>query len=537
MSLVVFLACDPATPPLVLEAVTPPSDLTQLDQAVQVQFADLQAALEAVPEAPSVASGSAWGALGQWFHAYGYSDSAGSCYRNALLLDSSEPKWSYYAGILEQESGRWETARGYYRAAAELAPTELGPQVRLAELELQLGEADEAETLFRAIVARDPDETLSLLGLARVAMTRQDYFTALTHLQHLVELQPDAAEARYALAVTLRQLQREEEALAELALVPADNLDQVRLAPQGPWDSELVRVDRGSRALTRRGVRAFRARDFGRAVELLGRAVGSDPSGADERINYALALSEVGRLPAAEEQLRLGLEFSQPGSELMGKSHLELGRLAVKQHEAEAARAHFDAALNLDSTSVAAHTELGRLNHRQGRLEDALSHYESVCAGARPFPEVCFWRGALLSVLGRGDEALMALEEDSQRFGDNPRLETLLARLLVTQPSASSRDFARARSLVAPAIAGTPGAPDVVVAQTLAMIAAAERDFGRAIAWQGSVVQALGDEHRRDLQIARRRLVLYRQGNPCGSPWERLEGLIEVRVEPPEDAS
>jgi len=532
-ALVVLAACaapEPA-PDEIVEVGKPP-ELERLDATVREQFEalwrNLHRRVPGAGEAPD--PGAAWGALGQWFDVYGYPDSAGRCYRNARRLKPAEPRWPYYLGLLAEGAGDLDAAEAYFSAAAGLAPDVVAPRIRLGDLALRRQEPDRAEVFYREVLAGHPESPGALLGKGRLALLRGDPAAALEPLETLSALQPEAVEVRYSLGLAWRRLGDEERSADHLRRVPEDNVDQLSLVLDDPWERELRSLDRGARNLTRRGVRAFRRGEHERAAVLLGLAVGADPDGPETRINYALALRETGRWAAAQEQLGEALRQSGEGSEMAAKAHLQLGRLLAARGRPAAAVAHLEAALAIDPRSVVAHLELGRLHHNQGRLEAALAHYAAVRTVDRPLAATRFWHAALLILLDRRQAALESLAEDLRELGDERRLRLLMARLLAAAPEATFRDVARARELLA--VQAAP--PDVLFAETAAMVAAEDGRFAAAVAWQRAAVDALaGVRPRTAAHTARRRLVLYERGEPCRDPWEARETPILVRVTQP----
>lgn len=516
-----------------LETVEAPPDLAQLDLAVREQFVPLWRDVESSTSTGDAStSAEAWGALGRWFDVYDYADSAARCYRNALRLDPREPRWPYHLGVLEAVAGEHEAARDHLAAAASLAPDEPAPRARLGDLALERQDLDRAAELYESVLAQDPDHPGALLGEGRLALLRGDAEAALEPLERLVRRQPEASQARYSLSLAWRQLGDDEKADAHLAEVPADNLDQIALDLGSPWDLELARFDRGARTLTRRGIRAFRRGDHGQAARLLGAAVAADPEGVEKRINYALALRRTGHVHDAREQLETALGLAEPRSELEARSHVELGRLLAAIGRPAVAVDHLEAALAIDPDSLTARLELGRLHQVLGRPEAALGHYAAARDGDRPVPDTCFWHAAMLMVLDRHDEARQALEADVERLGDDRPVRLLFARLLSAAPEPPPSDIDRARRLLA-AVAEGDTPPDVLYAETAAMVAAASGDFAAAVAWQRAAIDALDDLRRRAAHVARRRLVLYEEAEPCTTPWEAAEAIITLPVSPP----
>lgn len=525
-----WTGCDAPTT-IELAEVDRPQDLEQLDDTVREQFEEAWSALRGSADGEPAARGAAWGALGRWFDIYSYADSAARCYANAQRLSPDEPRWPHYLGRLAEDAGTLDMAREHFRRAAELAPTAIEPRVRLADLTLREQDLDRAEAIYREVLELDAASPGGRFGLARVALLRGDPAAALALLEALAEEQPEAIEVRYSMATALRSLGENEAAAEQLARIPENNLDQISLSRDAPWDLELRQLDRGARNLTRRGVRAFRRGEHRKAATLLGQAVQADPDGPEKRINYALTLVGLGRPAQARDELLTALDLAEPGSESAAKAHLELGRLYRARRPAEARR-HFEAALAIDPRSVPPHVELGRLEQSQGRLDAALAHYAEARVLDPGIADVRFWHAALLIALGRHDEARAALEEDLRAVGEDRALRLLLARLLSAAPDAALRDARHARRLLdATSTGASTAAPDVFQAETAAMTAAGEGRFTEALAWQEAAIATLSDLGAREaLHIAHRRRELYRLGEACRNPWEAREPRITRAV-------
>ena len=513
-----------------LEQVERPADLEALDAAVQEQLAALWKDLENAGDKPP-ALAAAWGALGRWFDVYHYADSAGRCYRNAHRLAPREPRWPYHMGVLATKSGDSEAARDYLSRAAEAAPDETAPRVRLGDLALERQDLDEAARHYDAVAAQNPADPGALFGHGRLALLRDRPRAAVEILEALLRDQPEASQAHYSLALAWRLLGDETKAAEHMAAVPEDNLEQIAVALDAPWDRELQSFDRGARTLTRRGVRAARRGEHQQAAVLFGTAVGADPNGPEERINYGLALHRVGRPAEARREFEKALELSEPGSELRTKSHLELGRLLGAVGRPVEALEHLQAALRIDPRSTQTHIELGRLHHKQGNLEAALTHYAAAREDASPWVEVAFWHGAVMSMLGRRDAAADAVEQDLARLGEDRDLLLLAVRLASTAPSPSADSLRQAQRRLDRAT--ELGPIDVHHAESAAMLAAAQGRFGDAVSRQEAAVETLATLKRRRVQhAANRRLALYRNAEPCSVPWEPTEGLVTLPVSP-----
>ena len=65
-----------------------------------------------------------------------------------------------------------------------------------AESALSFGLLDRAETLYRQVAAADPRNAMALVGLARVALERDDETTALAEGRRALEVDPENVAAQ-----------------------------------------------------------------------------------------------------------------------------------------------------------------------------------------------------------------------------------------------------------------------------------------------------------------------------------------------------
>ena len=145
-----------------------------------------------------------FGRLGNLYLAHELFTSADACYHNAMLLQPDYFPWAYYSAYLAQELGKMHTAVPRYKKALQLDPEYLPVRYRLANVYLELNRLDEAATLFRSII-HDPELMAAAhYGLGQVYLTKREYDKAAEHFGRALELQPEATQTHYPLALSLR---------------------------------------------------------------------------------------------------------------------------------------------------------------------------------------------------------------------------------------------------------------------------------------------------------------------------------------------
>jgi tetratricopeptide (TPR) repeat protein len=316
----------------------------------------------------------------------------------------------------------------------------------------ELGPAREA---YREAARLAPDAPEPLLGLAEVAVNEGDPVAALVPLQRAVEIEPDYRAAHYLLGLTLEELGRTDEAQAELAAG-----EGARKRPMTDAGSRQLSLLSFGRAMARRDSQQLLAESrAGEALEILQPLVERFPGDVRLRVNYALALSRLGREDEALAELaeaasldptfamvpynravaclRLGrpteavahaeqaLELQPqltPAHLVRAKALLELGRL-------EEARAAAEEALGLDARLAPAHEILGSVAEQGGRPEEAHAAFlraaELAENDGRPWPEI--FRYALRSRdLALAERAIAALQRLDPAFAELPEMQRQL---------------------------------------------------------------------------------------------------------------
>lgn len=506
-------------------AVSDPPGFELLEPAVQAQFASLRDRLEATRRetgpASAAALGQAWGALGEWFHVYRFPDSAIRCYLEATPLDTIEPRWPYFLGLLQVESGRLEAAAEAFSTSIQRDPGVNAARIQLAELHAKQRRIGAAEQLYLEALRRVPGESSARLGLARLALEQRQPERVIALLEALgPEDAAMIADRHYLNGQALRMLGEPDRARHHLDQLPEDYARRTPVGAQDPWLDALHSINLSSNHLTQLGHRAYGRGDFVSAALHAGTAARLNPENPELRTNYAAALLALGRIDTASEQIDQALRQSPR----LARAHLVRGSVLLRSGDHPGAREAWLQAVAIDPELTEARRQLGRLHQRIGDFEAAIEQYAVLRSRPEELREVRFWHAALLSALGRHRQALTALDEDRTQVPDGRALELLRVRILATTEDPAIRAPQQAAALLE---ALPRDSIDVLRAETEAMVAAAQGDPARAIEWQLRAIAALetlpADEH---LKIARRRLALYRESEVCTSPWERAESVI-----------
>lgn len=360
----------------VLEPVPEPR-LETMEPAVRDQLAEARSELERLlrESAGSATAGAglaeSFGLLGQLYHAYDLFTSAAACYRNATSLDPSDFRWPYYLGVLHQLDGRDGKALDAFTAASQLRPNHLPILLHLAELHLDNGRNQDAERLYRYVLASNPGSAAAHVGLGRISSASGDHAAAISRLEKALELQPEAGRTHYLLGQEYRQLGDLELASQHLA-----QTGSVGVSFFEPLLVEVQRLAIGAGAALGRGGDAQMLGLYDVALREYRRAVAEAPENADARFALGSLLVAVGSFDEAVEELgeaiRLDPEHPQPRF-LLGHVLFQQGRFAEAEPELRRV-------LDLDPRLREARMTLAALLASTRRFEESVSLYRAVVA-------------------------------------------------------------------------------------------------------------------------------------------------------------
>lgn len=489
-----------------LEAVIAP-DPEGLEPEVAAQLEEVRALL--LPEAessdvPAPDRARAYGTLGNNYHAYGFTESAASCYRNAGALAPGDMRWPYYLGRLQLEAGDLEAARSALAESLAAAPGYLPALYALAEIELELNRLEAAEDLLETILRSQPSSASALALTGQIALSRERWDEAIESLEAALSLVPEADRLHYALGLAYRGRGDLDKAREHLAL-----RGRVGVTPPDPLMAELRALAGGEAVNLLRGRQAYRLGRYREAVEAFHAAVEASPGSTRARVALGAALGALGESAAAVAELEGVLETEPENA----AAHYNLGVLFARQGRPEAAVSHLRRAVELDPGDVGARIELANTLRRFDRLDLALPFYQSALQVDPDAQEARVGLADCLVRLGRYSEAVAHLEEAYRREPSNGQVAHALARFLAGCPELGLRDGERSLDLATRVFRASPTGYH---AETVAMALAETGRCADAAGWQRQALAAAepqGDSSR--TAELRRALELYESGSPC----------------------
>ena len=414
------------------EASEPPAGiphpaLAELEPPLARELEARRAELDALlaDEAASAAEqAQALGELGRLYQAHRLLEAAQACYREAHGLDPESFAWAYYLGVLAAGSGDVEGAAAAFGHALDLRPDDAPALIRLADLELEQGQVDEAELLYVRAAVVD-DSAAVAYGMGRVAEERGAYAEAIGQFQRALTLQPRASVLHYHLGQAYRELgefDRAEEALARNG--------PNRVAMADPLMHELTTLAIGALPHLARGHAAAREGRLAEAESAYRQAVAADATNVRAQQSLATLLVRRGNPEAALEHFGVAVRLEPENA----RSHSDLGELLSELGRNDRALVHLGRAVELEPGLVTALVTLGNVQTRMGRLEEAETTYRRALESDAENGEARLGLGAVLAQNGNFAQAVVELREALRLApeGDRaPRVHFGLAEALV----------------------------------------------------------------------------------------------------------
>ncbi|HEY2909345.1 MAG TPA: tetratricopeptide repeat protein, partial [Gemmataceae bacterium] len=358
----------PAVPQLQLEGVHP-----LVANAVNK-------ALDEVRDDPR--SGPAWGKLGTVLMVHDLRRDAIYALRQAVELDSDEPRWHYFLGY-EMRFETPEAAVAPLRRAVELVdakdPANTAPRLRLAMLLVELDQLKEAEEHYSQVRRLEPDNSQALYGSGLVAKGRNDYELAESYFRQAVQSPSCRRKAASRLAFLIQRRGGDASEFARQATLPPKDqpwpdpyMDQVRNLEQA---RESLFQEAG-----RRETRGEGPGPFLELVQLFpsGRSYLALAS-AYLRAGDRVAAEDAYRKAIEEPDVRVAAEFTFGAflyEEAEKLSHRPVDRDKMRKRAKEAEE-HVREALKLKPDHAFSHLKLGEIQLLLGERADAIRSFRA----------------------------------------------------------------------------------------------------------------------------------------------------------------
>jgi predicted O-linked N-acetylglucosamine transferase (SPINDLY family) len=359
------------------------------------------------------------------------------------------------AAIAQHGAGRYDEAEAIYRAVLAECPDHAGALHLLGVLIHQRGRSTEGRALIEAAVARDPGNPVYRNNLAAILLVLGDAAGAEASARSALTLAVDYPDALVNLARALVRQDRLDEAgeryRAALRLRADDPeswfLFGQLLSLQGRTE-QAIEVYRQALALQPRHLDALV--HLGNGLKLMGdrdgaaasyrQALEIDPACAPALNNFGNLLQAAGAFAEAETLYRRLLAVDPDQPDALGN----LGSVLQAQARFDEALACYRHALERSPDDAGLHHNLATALKRQNRLGDSVAEYRRALALRPDHPEALSGLGAALQAQGHVREAVPLYERALTLRPDFHEPLNHLMFALNTLPEVSSGDLLRA---------------------------------------------------------------------------------------------
>ena len=365
------------------------------------------------------------GHLGLLYHANHMYAPADVCYRLAAELDADNVRWSYHLAVLRQTTGAGAEILEPLRTTVAAAPDYVPARLKLADLLLKHGQQEEAKREYEACLSRSPADPYALLGLARIAVDREEGSSAVSYLRRAVQSDPGFGAGHRLLATVYRKMGRTQ--AADLARARADRCSRFRAAPD-PWMDQLDDLCYDPDYLCIRADTARRTRDTARAIAFLERAVEVAPDQAKAHRLYGKAMRDNRVFDVAYTHLQRAVELDPDDEE----ARIEMGLWFGMQNRVDEAEAEIRKALQLNPESPSVHYNLGMADRERKNDRAAAASFLRACelSEYRFDDAIENYVGCLVRT-GQQQTAIAFLNDILQRRPTASRHWRLLARVYI----------------------------------------------------------------------------------------------------------
>jgi protein O-GlcNAc transferase len=289
-----------------------------------------------------------------------------------------------------------------------MATMSIEQAVRVAAGHYDAGRLTEAESIYRQILAQQPQnaEALRMLGLVAFRVGRGK--DALELVGKAVAANPSAADYHSNLGVILASLKRFDESIAAFR-------EALRLAPNDPQATTNL-----ANVLQEKG-------EFDEAIVLYREALRNRSDIPQTHYNLAKALQEKGMLEEAIGEYRAAISLNPRYAEAFNS----LGTALKQKGQLPEAITAYQQALTLRSNSPEVYYNLGKAMRAAGNADQEIAAYQQAIAQRPQYPDAYNNLGNALEEQGRADEAIAAFRAALSAQSDFPEAYNNLGNVLL----------------------------------------------------------------------------------------------------------
>ena len=352
---------------------------------------------------------------------------------------------------VQEIGGDLQAARATARQAWARNPHDTNAVVHLADMEIKSGNLIEAERLYKGLLASDPMNLASLVGVARIRFARKDMEGSVADLQRVLKVDPTHVAALELLSDVYLS-KRDFTALEDLYKHFTAQQPQL-FTLRAQWSVVLL--------------------SFGRvndAYNETSRLIHDNPGDVNAHLVMGELFLRLGMWTMAEQYARRAIELDP----LVGKGHELFARILMSQGRNDRAVDELAATRRIDSDNLDAILLMAPCLHFLGREREAASLLEQAGKDHPRSPAPFAYLGEIQMQAANYAAAAESFKKALLRDGTNAVVMNNLVMALVRSEGASDA----ALEMAMRARAQLPGNP--LVADTLGWIYLQRKEYRKA---------------------------------------------------------
>jgi tetratricopeptide (TPR) repeat protein len=290
--------------------------------------------------------------------AQGRDDEAIAAYTKLVAAFPKVAQGGYLLGMAWLHKGDVQKAIGECKRAVALDSGHREATRLLAELYIRTGQPDLALSLLKPVVDKNPGDALAHVLIGAAYSARKDYTLAADAYRNLMKNNPGNPQGPYLLGVALKQLGRDDEAIAMFE-------EALRLDPRSMEALEQVA-----------GMLAVRQKKWDAEVARIRKQVEKVPDAAGFHYLLGNSLIKMKDWEAAEKSFQKAIELKPE----ITSAYLGLSYVYMATHKEDQALGKLGSALAVNSNDVASLMLKGTILAKRTDVAGAAAAYERVLA-------------------------------------------------------------------------------------------------------------------------------------------------------------
>ena len=443
------------------------------------------------------------GQLCKTYQAYLINDEARDCYINAIFYQPNNYKWHYLLAHVYKQMGLFDNSAIHYHNAIDIK-NYIPAKIWLADVLIQQNKWQEAKTINLKVLKTNPNHVLALYNLAIIEQHFKNQKLAIEYLTKALEQQPQAYQLNYQLGIIYSKLKQETKAQNYFQKIPSDTDLKVSMTFSDPHMHEISKLRRGVQSIIKKAMKASKQGYNNLAIQLFNEALKADPNKIDTVYNLAVAYVKTNNLNHAKYLLHSIVEHED------AKVYSLMASINRAQKEYSMSNINLQKALSIQPEETLYLNQMGDLLVETKQHLLAIDYYQKSI-GLNSHQELVKLK--LARVYLQQDK----INEIKQLFKNS----TFLPKYEITKLNILSRiDYIHYIENNTYNLSND----NYMSLETLAMIAAHNKDFDKAIIHQNDAFEYA--KTKKDISRIKDRLESYRKHQPPQSLWNIDEPLV-----------